>query len=223
MKRISLALIFLLTGVLAFAQGYPNGLSADTVDPEADARFISEMKAKMDKVRRTQQRPTVALVLSGGGARGSAHVGVMKVLEEMRIPIDMICGTSMGGLMGGLYSMGYTADQLDSLLKEQDWNLTLSDDISPRYKPYKEKEYRSKYVLTVPFHYENAADNPKHIKALDLGISVQLVEIADTQGKIGVGKQLNGLRLFETHEQLRHILLNCTLLQQIRKLMRRLN
>ena len=169
MKRISLALIFLLTGVLTFAQGYPNGLSADTVDPEADARFISEMKAKMDKVRRTQQRPTVALVLSGGGARGSAHVGVMKVLEEMRIPIDMICGTSMGGLMGGLYSMGYTADQLDSLLKEQDWNLTLSDDISPRYKPYKEKEYRSKYVLTVPFHYENAADNPKHIKDLDLG------------------------------------------------------
>ena len=169
MKRILLAAILLLSGVPMLAQGYPNGLSADSVDPEADAEFISGMKAKMNKVRRTEQRPTVALVLSGGGARGSAHVGVMKVLEEMRIPIDMICGTSMGGLMGGLYAMGYTADQLDSLLKMQDWKLTLSDDISPKYKPYKEKEYRSRYVLTVPFHYENAADNPKHIKNLDLG------------------------------------------------------
>lgn len=169
MKRLSLTVLLLLSGLMALAQGYPNGLSADSVDPEGDARFISEMKMRMDKVRTIQRRPTVALVLSGGGARGSAHVGVMKVLEEMEIPIDMICGTSMGGLMGGLYSMGYSADQLDSLLKAQDWNLTLSDDISPKYKPYKEKEYRSRYVLTVPFHYENAADNPKHIEDLDLG------------------------------------------------------
>lgn len=170
MKRLLAAIFLILSGTSAFGQGYPNGLSADSVDPEADARFISEMKSRMDRIRRMQRRPTVALVLSGGGARGSAHVGVMKVLEEMEIPIDMICGTSMGGLMGGLYSMGYTADQLDSLLKEQDWSLTLSDNISEKYKPYKEKMYRSRYVLTIPFHYENAADNPKHIKDLDLGV-----------------------------------------------------
>ena len=169
MKRLILSLILLLSGLFALAQSYPNGLSADSVDPEADARFISEMKAKMDKVRRTQHRPIVALVLSGGGARGSAHVGVMKVLEEMKIPVDMICGTSMGGLMGGLYSMGYTANQLDSLLKEQDWDFILSDDISSKYKPYKEKVYRSKYLLTIPFHYQNAADNPRHVENLDLG------------------------------------------------------
>lgn len=169
MKHLALTLTLLLSGLTALAQGYPNGLSADSVDPEGDAIFISEMKARMNKIRTTQRRPTVALVLSGGGARGSAHVGVMKVLEEMEIPIDMICGTSMGGLMGGLYSMGYTANQLDSLLKAQDWKLTLSDDISPQYKPYKEKVYRSRYVLTVPFHYENASDNPKHIEDLDLG------------------------------------------------------
>lgn len=170
MKRLFAALFLLMAGTSAFAQGYPNGLSVDSVDPEADAIFISEMQSRMDKIRRMQHRPTVALVLSGGGARGSAHVGVMKVLEEMEIPVDMICGTSMGGLMGGLYAMGYSADQLDSLLKEQDWDLTLSDNISEKYKPYKEKQYRSKYVLTIPFHYENAADNPKHIKDLDLGV-----------------------------------------------------
>lgn len=169
MKRLATIIFLLFSGAIAFAQGYPNGLSADSVDPEGDAQFISEMKSRMDNVRRMQRRPTVALVLSGGGARGSAHVGVMKMLEEMEVPVDMICGTSMGGLMGGLYAMGYSADQLDSLLKEQDWNLTLSDDISPKYKPYKEKAYRAKYILTIPFHYENAADNPKHIEDLDLG------------------------------------------------------
>lgn len=164
MKRIFLVVFLTLSGLLCMAQGYPNGLSADSVDPEGDERFINEMQMKMNAVRKHEHRPTVALVLSGGGARGSAHVGVLKLLEDMEIPIDMICGTSMGGLMGGLYSMGYSAVEIDSLLRAQDWNLTLSDDIDPKYKPYKEKEYRAKYLLTVPFHYEDAADNPKHQK-----------------------------------------------------------
>ena len=170
MKRLFTALFLVLSVTLASGQGYPNGLSADSVDPENDAAFISEMKVRMDKVRSTQHRPTVALVLSGGGARGSAHVGVLKFLEEMEIPVDMICGTSMGGLMGGLYSMGYSADQLDSLLKKQDWSLILSDNISEKYKPYKEKLYRSRYVLTIPFHYESADDNPRHIRDLNIGV-----------------------------------------------------
>lgn len=170
MKRLFTALFLILSVTLASGQGYPNGLSADSVDPENDAAFISEMKVRMDKVRSTQHRPTVALVLSGGGARGSAHVGVLKFLEEMEIPVDMICGTSMGGLMGGLYSMGYSADQLDSLLKKQDWSLILSDNISEKYKPYKEKLYRSRYVLTIPFHYESADDNPRHIRDLNIGV-----------------------------------------------------
>lgn len=170
MKRLLTALFLILSGTMVFGQGYPNGLSADSVDPEGDAAFIAEMKSRMDKVRSRENRPTVALVLSGGGARGSAHVGVLKFLEEMEIPVDMICGTSMGGLIGGLYSIGYSAGQLDSLLKVQDWSLLLSDNISEKYKPYKEKVYRSKYVLTIPFHYESADDNPRHIKDLDIGV-----------------------------------------------------
>ena len=164
MKRTFLILSLVLSCFFCIAQSYPNGLSADSVDPEGDTRFIREMQMKMEGVRRHERRPTVALVLSGGGARGSAHVGVLKLLEEMEIPVDMICGTSMGGLMGGLYSLGYSANQIDSLLKAQDWKLTLSDDIDPKYKPYKEKEYRSRYLLAVPFHYDDAADNPKHQK-----------------------------------------------------------
>lgn len=112
------------------------------------------MREKMNNVRISERRPIVALVLSGGGAKGSAHVGVLKLIEEMDIPVDMICGTSMGGLIGGLYSMGYSSAFLDSLLRNQNWDITLSDKIAPSYIPYSYKEYKSKYLLSIPFHYD---------------------------------------------------------------------
>ncbi|MDD4490504.1 MAG: patatin-like phospholipase family protein, partial [Paludibacter sp.] len=60
----------------------------------------------------SSKRPKVALVLSGGGAKGFAHLGVLKVLEEEKIPIDIIVGTSIGSIVGGLYAIGYTADAI---------------------------------------------------------------------------------------------------------------
>jgi NTE family protein len=67
------------------------------------------------------RRPTVALVLSGGGARGLAQIGVLKALHEARIPVDYVVGTSMGAIVGGLYAAGYTPDELDSLLTTLHW------------------------------------------------------------------------------------------------------
>ncbi|MBQ1936292.1 MAG: patatin-like phospholipase family protein, partial [Bacteroidales bacterium] len=84
----------------------------------------------MDKIRRNQRRPTVGLVLSGGGAKGAAEVGVLKYLEEMNIPIDLICGTSIGGLIGAIYSIGYTSDDVKELFTSQDWDMILSDKVS---------------------------------------------------------------------------------------------
>ena len=66
-------------------------------------------------------RPRVGLALAGGGARGGAHVGVLKVLEEMRIPIDCIAGTSMGALVGGGYASGMSASEIDQFVKNVDW------------------------------------------------------------------------------------------------------
>ena len=71
--------------------------------------------------------PRVAVVLSGGGAKGMAHIGVLKVMERAGIPISIVTGTSMGSLVGGLYSVGWNATQLDSLVRKQDWNFLLSD------------------------------------------------------------------------------------------------
>ncbi len=72
-------------------------------------------------------RPRVALALSGGGARGFAQIGVLKVLEENSIPVDAIAGTSIGAIIGGLYSVGYTAAEIESLATSVSWDETISD------------------------------------------------------------------------------------------------
>ena len=79
-------------------------LSARGIDPQADSAAVASMRARMDEIRK--YRPTVALVLSGGGAKGAAHIGVLKYIEEAGIPIDYIAGTSMGSIIGGMYALG---------------------------------------------------------------------------------------------------------------------
>ena len=75
----------------------------------------------------SEKRPKVAVVLSGGGAKGMAHIGALKVIERAGIPVDIITGTSMGSIIGGLYAVGYNAHTLDSLVRKQDWTFVLSD------------------------------------------------------------------------------------------------
>ena len=74
------------------------------------------------------ETPRIGLVLSGGGARGAAHIGVLKVLEELRIPIHAIAGTSMGALVGGAYASGIPASELEQRMLHIDWDKMLTDD-----------------------------------------------------------------------------------------------
>ena len=97
------------------------------------------------------QRPKVGLVLSGGGAKGLAHIGVLKVLEEQGIKIDYIGGTSMGAIIGGLYASGYTATQLDSIFKSVDADALLQDYIPRNSKSFYEKRNDEIYALQLPF------------------------------------------------------------------------
>ena len=92
----------------------------------------------------------VGLVLSGGGAKGFAHVAVLKVLEEAGVRIDYIGGTSMGAIVGGLYASGYSANQLDSIIKSTDFSKILTDNLPRKSKPFYDKEHSEKYILTVP-------------------------------------------------------------------------
>ena len=98
-------------------------------DPKGDSVFFVKTHRYFDQIRQKEHRPTVAIVLAGGGARGTAHIGVLRYLEEKGIPIDFVAGTSMGGLMGGLYAMGYSVDQIDSLIRGIDWEVMMSDNI----------------------------------------------------------------------------------------------
>lgn len=97
------------------------------------------------------QRKKVGLVLSGGGAKGVAHIGVLQVLEKAGIPVDIIVGTSMGSIVGGLYAIGYRADVLDSLVRHQNWEFLLSDKVYRYDLSFYEKEQDEKYLLSIPF------------------------------------------------------------------------
>src|SRR5574344_209918 len=99
-----------------------------------------------------KKRPVVGLVLCGGGAKGAAHIGVLKRLEELHVPVDLIVGTSMGALIGGLYSMGYSADQLDSLIGNADWSYLLSDNSKRVDASFSRKLSDEKYLINLPFY-----------------------------------------------------------------------
>lgn len=95
--------------------------------------------------------PKVGLVLSGGGAKGLAHIGVLKKIEEAGTRIDYIGGTSMGAIIGGLYAAGYSANQLDSIFKAVDFDRLIQDDIPRSAKTFYEKNETERYAVTLPF------------------------------------------------------------------------
>ncbi len=93
----------------------------------------------------------VGLVLSGGGAKGLAHIGVLKMIEEAGIRIDYIGGTSMGAIIGALYASGYSAKQLDSIFMQTNFGTLIQDDIPRGSKTFYEKQESEKYALILPF------------------------------------------------------------------------
>jgi len=93
--------------------------------------------------------PKVAVVLSGGGAKGFSHIGVLKVLEEEGIPIDIIVGTSIGSLVGGIYSLGYTAKEMEDICKSQDWQSLLFDDTPRAYLSRNDRSIQQRYLFAL--------------------------------------------------------------------------
>lgn len=127
MPKTTLFYIVLLSMLLLFS-------------PRVVAQEIVDLQAK---------RPKVGLVLSGGGAKGLAHVGVLKVLEELNIRPDYITGVSMGSIVGGLYAIGYSAQELDSVVKAIDWNVVFSDDLGFNQIGYNVKQDYRNYQINL--------------------------------------------------------------------------
>lgn len=109
----------------------------------------------MSSVSFSQERKSedlkVGLVLSGGGAKGLAHIGVLKSIEEAGVRIDYIGGTSMGAIIGALYASGYSAHQLDSIFSQTNFSRLIQDEIPRRSKTFYEKQEAEKYALILPF------------------------------------------------------------------------
>ncbi|HYF30043.1 MAG TPA: patatin-like phospholipase family protein [Chitinophagaceae bacterium] len=97
------------------------------------------------------KRPSIGLTLSGGGAKGLAHIGILKAIDSAGLQIDYITGTSMGSVVGGLYAIGYSGDTLEKMAREVDWDLLLSNQSSLRGLFMEEKSEYSKYVVELPW------------------------------------------------------------------------
>ncbi len=122
-----------------------------------DSKFSKTVKFSGGKITiescaSLPQKPKIGLVLSGGGSRGVVHIGVLKALEENNIPIDLIAGTSIGSMIGGLYASGYTPDELQSLMNTIKWQDLYKDEASRRTLFFGQKTEQDRYLLTVRFN-----------------------------------------------------------------------
>ncbi len=111
----------------------------------ASVLLLGAMPARAESPT-TGSRPKTCLVLGGGGARGAAHIGVLEILERERVPIDCIVGTSMGAIVGGLYASGYSADDIERVLKGINWNEVFKDDPIRGERPVRRKEDELRFV-----------------------------------------------------------------------------
>jgi len=147
-KALSIFLGFIL--LLAFT---PNAEAQmlQGVTPEQDEVMMGMYRRKMDSIR--AYRPTVAVVFSGGGAKGFSIIGAMRYIEEKGIPVDLVVGNSIGALMGGAYALGWDSHRLEWLVKNADWEILMSDKSPREYSTFKQSKYSDRYLLSVPFYY----------------------------------------------------------------------
>jgi NTE family protein len=106
------------------------------------------VNAQNDSSAVRKERKRVAVVLSGGGAKGMAHIGVLKVLEKAGIPVDIVTGTSIGSIVGGLYAIGYNAHSLDSMVRAQDWTYVITDKEDLRKQSLLDRRKANTYIIS---------------------------------------------------------------------------
>ena len=102
-----------------------------------------------------KQRPKVGLVLSGGGAKGAAHIGVLKVLEQHNVPIDYVVGTSIGAYVAGLYALGYTPSEIEKIMLGLPWENSFTDSVPRQSLPFREQALRDKYNIVLRLGYSD--------------------------------------------------------------------
>ncbi len=155
MKKMMLMLAAMLTCALqahpqplAEVEGEGHSPSETVAGDRPDTHWIAPQAHRLAQQGAGDKHKKVAVVLSGGGAKGMAHIGVLKVLEKAGIPIDIITGTSMGSIIGGLYAIGYNANALDSMVRVQDWSYVITDKEDLRNQSLSDIKKQNTYFFT---------------------------------------------------------------------------
>lgn len=150
--NIFLALALVVSGVTTTVRAQP--VMAPAAPAAASGAQVGTAPPSAPRPVVPPNRPRIGLVLSGGGARGLAHVGVLKVLERNRVPVDVIAGTSMGAIIGGLYASGMNADAIENELLKVDWTGVFASRVARKELPHrrKEEDFEISPVLEVGLH-----------------------------------------------------------------------
>jgi NTE family protein len=156
-------------------------------------RFIfSCLLLTLTSVSVAHARDKIGLVLSGGGAKGTAHIGVLKVLEKNNIPIDYIAGTSIGSYVGGMYALGYSVDEIEKIMMALPWSDSYSDDIPRQSLSYANKQHRDRYNLAIRLGYSQGEFKVPH--GLLLGQSAYQI-LQRSTGNINTFKSFDDLAI----------------------------
>jgi NTE family protein len=110
--------------------------------------FVVSAQVNPDSIVKT--RPKVGFVMSGGGAKGFAYIGLIKVMHEAGLEVDYVAGSSIGSIVAGFYALGYHPDTMLKVIREQNWDNLLTDKIERKYIAYEEKEYGETFILSLP-------------------------------------------------------------------------
>ena len=121
--------------------------------------LMGSFTAFSQDVTTVESRPKIGLVLSGGGAKGAAHIGVLKYIEEAGIPIDYIAGTSMGSIVGGMYALGYSSDEILDIISSVDWDRLISNQVDRRKISFHQKQTQAVQVVSVPFSLKSEQED----------------------------------------------------------------
>ena len=116
-----------------------------------------EANAQSDRPETEYKRPRIGLALGGGGARGAAHIGVLRELERLRVPVDAIAGTSMGAIVGGLYASGKTPEDLQQLVESVDWADAFDDQSMREHRPYRRKQDDAAFPIPLELGLRNGS------------------------------------------------------------------
>lgn len=163
LKKIFSLTLFLLSFCYSFSEGVQSkDYKIEEINKVIEELKLQQMhlelmkeeieKSNIDlskKVNFSEQRPKIALVLSGGGAKGAAHIGVLKVLEKYQVPIDIIVGTSVGSIVGGMYSVGYSPEEIEKTVLNLKFNSLLTNSKDRNLKNIEEKIENDKYPFTM--------------------------------------------------------------------------